>query len=400
MAEGMTLEEQGEVGRAFVADLLSEFGMEGTVETRLLDEDTVEIAALGEDLGILVGPRGSTLTALQDLTRAVVQRQCPSRTDRILVDVAGYRERRSAALKRFSTQIADRSPGLGPGEGARAHEPGRPQGRARRHQRDAWGRDPLRGRGPQPPHRHRASGLTRRRCPAPTRGATPPPCCTRSSPRRARRDSSDPARSSVRSGTPRGSPPSPAACLPAGPARLVDLGSGGGLPGLVVATDWPEATVALLEANGRRAAFLRRAVERLGLAGRVSVLEERAEVCGRQEDLRAGFDGALARSFGRPAVVAECAAPLLKVGGWLIVSEPPRSEAEGDQEARWPAEPLRQLGLEPAERDPRGLRIPDPAPGRTVPGPLPSPQWGAGEEDRSSRRRSATHAGLARSEGP
>ena len=51
MAEGMTLEEQGEVGRAFVADLLSEFGMEGTVETRLLDEDTVEIAALGEDLG-------------------------------------------------------------------------------------------------------------------------------------------------------------------------------------------------------------------------------------------------------------------------------------------------------------------------------------------------------------
>jgi spoIIIJ-associated protein len=107
MAEGMTLEEQGEVGRAFVADLLSEFGMEGSVETRLLDEDTVEIAAQGEDLGILVGPRGSTLAALQDLTRAVVQRQCPSRTDRILVDVAGYRERRSAALKRFSAQIAE-----------------------------------------------------------------------------------------------------------------------------------------------------------------------------------------------------------------------------------------------------------------------------------------------------
>ena len=107
MAEGMTLAEQGEVGRAFVADLLGEFGMQGTVETRLLDEDTVEIAALGEDLGILVGPRGSTLAALQDLTRAVVQRQCPSRTDRILVDVAGYRERRSAALKRFSVQIAE-----------------------------------------------------------------------------------------------------------------------------------------------------------------------------------------------------------------------------------------------------------------------------------------------------
>jgi spoIIIJ-associated protein len=107
MAEGMTLEELGEVGRAFVVGLLSEYGVSATVETRLLDEDTVEIAATGEDLGLLVGPRGSTLSALQDLTRAVVQRQCPSRTDRILVDVAGYREKRSAALKRFSTQVAE-----------------------------------------------------------------------------------------------------------------------------------------------------------------------------------------------------------------------------------------------------------------------------------------------------
>jgi spoIIIJ-associated protein len=107
MAEGMTLEEQGEAGREFLAGLLAEYGVTATVEARLIDEDTVEIAATGEDLGILVGPRGSTLNALQDLTRAVVQRQCPSRTDRILVDVAGYREKRSAALKRFSTQIAE-----------------------------------------------------------------------------------------------------------------------------------------------------------------------------------------------------------------------------------------------------------------------------------------------------
>jgi spoIIIJ-associated protein len=107
MAEGMTLEEQGEVGRAFLAGLLSEYGMEATVETRTIDEETIEVAAKGEELGLLVGPRGSTLAALQDVTRAVVQRQCPSRTDRILVDVAGYREKRSAALKRFSTQIAE-----------------------------------------------------------------------------------------------------------------------------------------------------------------------------------------------------------------------------------------------------------------------------------------------------
>jgi 16S rRNA (guanine527-N7)-methyltransferase len=135
----------------------------------------------------------------------------------------------------------------------------------------------------------------------------------------------------------------------AGPTNLVDLGSGGGLPGLVVARSWPEASMALLEANGRRAAFLRRAVDRLELTDRVTVLEERAEVCGRQEGLRAGFDGVLARSFGRPAVVAECAAPLLRVGGWLVVSEPPRTGPEIDGDSRWPAAALRQFGLEPAE---------------------------------------------------
>ena len=123
MAEGMTLEEQGEIGRAFLAGLLSEYGIEGSVETRLLDEETVEIAATGDDLGMLVGPRGSTLSALQDLTRAVVQRHCPSRTDRILVDVAGYRERRSAALKRFSVQIAEEVLGSGQEKALEAMSP-------------------------------------------------------------------------------------------------------------------------------------------------------------------------------------------------------------------------------------------------------------------------------------
>ena len=63
MAEGMTLEEQGEVGREFLSGLLAEYGLQASVETRLVDEDTVEIAATGEDLGTLVGPRGATLSA-------------------------------------------------------------------------------------------------------------------------------------------------------------------------------------------------------------------------------------------------------------------------------------------------------------------------------------------------
>jgi 16S rRNA (guanine527-N7)-methyltransferase len=135
--------------------------------------------------------------------------------------------------------------------------------------------------------------------------------------------------------------------------RILDLGSGGGLPGLVVAAAWPEATLVLLEANGRRATFLRRAVGLLGLEERVSVLEERAETAGRDARHRARFDEVLARSFGRPAVVAECGAPLLRVGGWLVVSEPPSSPEDsttiGAGAGRWPTEALGQFGLEPAE---------------------------------------------------
>lgn len=136
---------------------------------------------------------------------------------------------------------------------------------------------------------------------------------------------------------------------PGSSVRLADLGSGGGLPGLVVATEWPEVTLTLIEAQGRRAAFLRRAVEHLGLEARAFVLEERAEVSGRQIGLREGFDGVLARSFGRPAVLAECAAPLLKVGAWLLVSEPPRPAREDEGGNRWPPRPLLQFGLQPAE---------------------------------------------------
>ncbi len=137
-------------------------------------------------------------------------------------------------------------------------------------------------------------------------------------------------------------------------ARMLDLGSGGGLPGLVVAYDWPEARLTLLDSNGRRTAFLRRAVDRLGVSDRVSVVHERAETAGRSPDLRGQFDAVLARSFGRPAVVAECAAPFLKLGGWLLVSEPPapkgRSAIDPAEPApRWPVEPLSELGLAPVE---------------------------------------------------
>jgi spoIIIJ-associated protein len=106
MAEAMTLEEQGAIGKTFLEGLMGAFGLPATVEVRLLDEETVELAVDGADLGILVGPRGATLQALQEVTRTAVQARCPSRTDRILVDVARYRERRAKALTEFTGTVA------------------------------------------------------------------------------------------------------------------------------------------------------------------------------------------------------------------------------------------------------------------------------------------------------
>jgi 16S rRNA (guanine527-N7)-methyltransferase len=133
-----------------------------------------------------------------------------------------------------------------------------------------------------------------------------------------------------------------------GPApRLLDLGSGGGLPGLVIATEWPAATLVLLDANERRTDFLRQSVRHLGLEERVTVVHQRAETCGRDPDYRGTFDGVVVRSFGAPGVVAECSAPFLKTGGWLIVSEPPGTVEVGG--ARWPAAAVAQVGLATGE---------------------------------------------------
>jgi 16S rRNA (guanine527-N7)-methyltransferase len=102
--------------------------------------------------------------------------------------------------------------------------------------------------------------------------------------------------------------------LPRG--RVIDIGSGAGFPGLPMKIERPEMNLTLLEANERRAAFLRHLVERLELEG-VSV------VCGRAEDVahdpahRETYDLAVARAVARLPTLVELALPFLRVGGWL-----------------------------------------------------------------------------------
>lgn len=137
----------------------------------------------------------------------------------------------------------------------------------------------------------------------------------------------------------------------AGP--VLELGSGGGLPGLVVAVQDPGLHLVLLDSSRRAAEFLRWSIEELELATRVEVVNERAEDAGRDLRYRGRFAAVLARSFAPPAVTAECAAPFLLVGGRLIVSEPPAGSlsdigaVEASMAQRWPPEGCAKVGLAP-----------------------------------------------------
>lgn len=121
--------------------------------------------------------------------------------------------------------------------------------------------------------------------------------------------------------------------------RVLDLGSGGGVPGLFLALSMPSVQFSLLDAMEKRCAFLEQVVETYEMAN-VEVLRGRAEELGRLESLRERYVAVVARSFGPPAVLAECATAFLRVGGCLLVSEPP------DAPQRWDKLGLSQLSLE------------------------------------------------------
>ena len=127
------------------------------------------------------------------------------------------------------------------------------------------------------------------------------------------------------------------------PTSVVDMGTGGGVPGLVLASCWPETRVALLDANERRTAFLREVVEGWPGGANAEVIRGRAEELGRSNECREQFAAVTSRSFGLPAATAECGASFLAVGGSMVVSEPP-DPGSGD---RWPEAGLAMLGLVP-----------------------------------------------------
>jgi spoIIIJ-associated protein len=99
--------EQAGVAKEFVDGLLAIMEVQATSEIVLIDDDTAELRVNGGDLGLLIGPKGATLLALQDLARTVVQRRTGARTGRLLLDVSGYRQKRKEALERFTQKVAE-----------------------------------------------------------------------------------------------------------------------------------------------------------------------------------------------------------------------------------------------------------------------------------------------------
>ncbi len=119
---------------------------------------------------------------------------------------------------------------------------------------------------------------------------------------------------------------------------VADIGAGGGVPSLPLLVDRPWLQAVLIDASQRRCSFLVWACAELSMSDRVSVWCGRVEELAHEDRARATFDAVVARGFGPPATTAECGSGLLKVGGHLIVSEPP----EGRE---WPSAAMGDIGL-------------------------------------------------------
>jgi 16S rRNA (guanine527-N7)-methyltransferase len=136
------------------------------------------------------------------------------------------------------------------------------------------------------------------------------------------------------------------------PRRAVDLGSGGGVPGLVLALARPEVSWTLVDSVGKKATALRAFVEALGLRT-VTVVDARAEELGQRPEHRESYDLATARALAALPVLAEYALPLVRVGGRVLAWKGPLTAGElaaGDRAAS-------RLGGGPPSVEPSGFAV-------------------------------------------
>ncbi len=106
--ETVPTSEQADIIEAFLKGLVDAFGIEAGVGRQEVDDELLEVLVEAPDLGLLIGPKGQTLTAIQEIARTVLQRKATGvYQGRVRIDIGGYRNRRRAALERFAQSVAE-----------------------------------------------------------------------------------------------------------------------------------------------------------------------------------------------------------------------------------------------------------------------------------------------------
>jgi 16S rRNA (guanine527-N7)-methyltransferase len=142
------------------------------------------------------------------------------------------------------------------------------------------------------------------------------------------------------------------AALPSSAHLVIDIGTGAGVPGLVIADDRPDLELVLVDRRETRMDALARGVAALDMTDRVHVITADVEKLGRLPEHHEKYDVVVCRGFGSPEVTAPLARPLLKNGGTLIVSEPPSPDP-----SRWSPALLEKAGFEAPEYLPGVVRL-------------------------------------------
>lgn len=105
-AESPPVADVAAAAEKFMGGLATAFGYDVTTSATV-DGNEIEVAVSGESLGLLIGPSGRTLLAVQDLARVAAQRRLGDHDTRLRVDVSGYREKRRVALEKLATSVAE-----------------------------------------------------------------------------------------------------------------------------------------------------------------------------------------------------------------------------------------------------------------------------------------------------
>lgn len=135
------------------------------------------------------------------------------------------------------------------------------------------------------------------------------------------------------------------AALPSGVSTVLDMGTGAGVPGLVIALDRPEICVVMVDRRAKRVDSLQRAIVSLGWSDRVQAIEADADLLSRDPQHHHTYDAVVARGFAEPLVALPIAVRLTRPGGWVIISEPPPERG-----SRWDTEWVQTLGVAAPER--------------------------------------------------